>query len=65
LIKQLRRDLDEAKRRAQDYNQECNALRRERDTLKVDKNDQFIQFNRQIEDLKNKLREQESEVERC
>lgn len=39
LIKQLRRDLDEAKRRAQESQQECNAIRRERDTLKVDKND--------------------------
>jgi chromosome segregation ATPase len=65
LIKQLRRDLEEAKRRAQEANQECNTVRRERDSLKVDKNDQFIAFNRQIEELKNKLREQESEVERC
>ena len=39
LIKQLRRDLDEAKRRASDSTQECNMLRRERDSLKVDKND--------------------------
>ena len=65
LIKQLRRDLDEAKRRASDATQECNMLRRERDSLKVDKNDQFMQFNREIEEYKNKLREQESEVERC
>lgn len=39
LIKQLRRDLDEAKRRAHDATQEMNQLRRERDSLKVDKND--------------------------
>lgn len=44
--------------------QECNQLRRERDQLKVEKNDQFMQFNRDIEEYKNKLREQESEVER-
>ena len=30
----------------------------------MDKNDQFVAFNRQVEELKNKLREQESEVER-
>ena len=42
LIKQLRRDLDEAKRRAQDMVSEANEMRRERDTLKLDKNDQFL-----------------------
>lgn len=42
LIKQLRRDLDEAKRRATEAVQDSNQLRRERDTLKVDKNDQFL-----------------------
>lgn len=44
LIKQLRRDLDEAKRRAHDYGQESNEMRRERDSVKMEKNEQFLQF---------------------
>lgn len=64
LIKQLRRDLDEAKRRAHDATQEMNQLRRERDSLKVDKNDQFLHFQREIEEQKNKLRDKVSEAER-
>ena len=42
LIKQLRRDLDEARRKSQDVMQELNEMRRDRDTLKLDKNDQFL-----------------------
>lgn len=42
LIKQLRRDLDEARRKSQDVIQELNEMRRDRDTLKLDKNDQFL-----------------------
>ena len=42
LIKQLRRDLDEARRKSQDVVQELNEMRRERDTLKLDRNDQFL-----------------------
>ena len=42
LIKQLRRDLDEARRKSQDAMQELNEMRRDRDTLKLDKNDQFL-----------------------
>jgi hypothetical protein len=57
LIKQLRRDLDESKRRAQDHAQEANEARRERDCLKAEKNDLFLQNQRDIEDLKNKNRE--------
>ena len=39
MIKQLRRDLDEAKRRAHDYGQESNEMRRERDSVKMEKNE--------------------------
>ena len=65
LIKQLRRDLEEAKRRAADAVSESNTVRRERDTLRVEKNDQLMHFIRDIEELKTKLREQEAEAERC
>ena len=54
LIKQLRRDLDESRRKAQDVVQELNELRRDRDSLKLDKNEQFLQHQKEIEELKNK-----------
>ena len=38
IIKQLRRDLDEAKRRANDLNQDLNEIRREKENLKLEKN---------------------------
>lgn len=57
--------MEEAKRRAADAVSESNTVRRERDTLRVEKNDQLMQFNRDIEELKIKLREQEAEAERC
>jgi hypothetical protein len=57
LIRQLRRDLDESKRRAQDILQEANQIRRERDTLKLEKNEQFLENQREREEQKNKTRE--------
>lgn len=50
LIRQLRRDLDESKRRAQDILQEANQIRRERDTLKLEKNEQFLENQREREE---------------
>ena len=50
LIRQLRRDLDEQKRRSTQSLAETNDLRRERDQLKLEKNEQFIQFTRDIEE---------------
>ena len=59
LIKQLRRDLDEARRKSQDVVQELNEMRREKDTLKLDKNEEFLQYQRDLEELKNKIAEKE------
>jgi hypothetical protein len=42
LIRQLRRDLDEQKRRANELYQENAEVRRERDQVKLEKNEQFI-----------------------
>lgn len=39
LIRQLRRDLDESKRRTNDLLSEASELRRERDILKLEKNE--------------------------
>lgn len=64
LIRQLRRDLDESKRRAQDILQEANQIRRERDTLKLEKNEQFLENQREREEQKNKTREIQTEHDR-
>jgi len=64
LIKQLRRDLDEARRKSQDVVQELNEMRREKDTLKLDKNEEFLQYQRDLEELKNKNRDLQSENDR-
>lgn len=50
LIRQLRRDLDEAKRRAQTHTSEANELRRERDQVKLEKNEAFVAASRELED---------------
>lgn len=42
LIKQLRRDLDEARRKAQDLTSEASELRRDRDSLRLEKNEQYL-----------------------
>ena len=42
LIRQLRRDLDTHKRKNQEIMSECTELRRERDLIKLEKNEQFV-----------------------
>ena len=44
--------------------QEVNEMRRERDTLKLDKNDQFLSHQKELEELKNKNRDLQSEIDR-
>ena len=38
--------------------------RRDRDSLKLDKNEQFLQHQKEIEELKNKNRDLQSEIDR-
>ncbi len=64
LIRQLRRDLDEQKRRSTQLQSETNDLRRERDQLKLEKNEQFIQFTREIEEVQGAKRQLKSDLER-
>ena len=39
-------------------------MRRERDSLKLEKNDNFIQYQKELEELKNKNREVQAEMDR-
>ena len=65
LIKQLRRDLDEARRKAQDLTAEASELRRDRDSLRLEKNEQYLEQQKNIEDLKALAREAASEKDRA
>lgn len=65
LIKQLRRDLDEARRKAQDLTSEASELRRDRDSLRLEKNEQYLEQQKSIEDLKALNREAQSEKDRA
>jgi hypothetical protein len=64
LIRQLRRELDEHKRRSSELLSEATELRRERDMIKLEKNEQFVQFTRDLEDERSQKRQLQSDLER-
>lgn len=64
LIRQLRRDLDENKRRTTELLGEVSDLRRERDLAKLERNDNMITHSKEIENERNQKRLLTSEVER-
>ena len=64
LIRQLRRELDTHKRREQALNSEATELRRERDLIKMEKNEQFVQLTKDLEDEKGAKRGMQSDLER-
>ena len=53
LIRQLRREVDENKRRATELLSENSELRKERDSLKLEKGESTIKHTRELEELKN------------
>ena len=64
LIRQLRRELDTHKRREQELNSEATELRRDRDMLKMEKNEQFVQLTKDLEEERGAKRNTQSEIER-
>ena len=64
LIRQLRRDLDTHKRKEQELLTEATELRRERDSIKFEKNEMFVQFTKDLEDERSSKRSIQSELER-
>lgn len=64
LIRQLRRDLDENKRRTTELLGEVSDLRRERDLVKMEKNELMMQYQRDLEEERNQKRVLQSEIER-
>jgi hypothetical protein len=53
LIRQLRRDVDEHKRRCTDLLSEVGDLRKDRDLIKLDRGDIQIKHQRELEELRN------------
>ena len=64
LIRQLRRELDSHKRKNQENLSECTELRRDRDLIKLEKNEQFVQFTKDLEEERGSKRQIQSELER-
>jgi uncharacterized protein (UPF0210 family) len=64
LIRQIRRELDEHKRRCTELLGEVSDLRKERDLLKLDKGDSQVKHARDLEEARNQIRTLTSEVER-
>ncbi|CDW85959.1 UNKNOWN [Stylonychia lemnae] len=64
LIRQLRRDLDENKRRITELLTDSTDLRRERDLAKMERNEMMIQFTKDLEEERNQKRVIQSELDR-
>eukprot|EP00347_Sterkiella_histriomuscorum_P015883 403355323 len=64
LIRQLRRDLDENKRRITEMLTDSSDLRRERDLAKLEKNELVIQYTKDLEEERNQKRQIQSELDR-
>ena len=64
LIRQLRRDLDENKRRITELLTDSSELRRERDTVKMERNELMIQFTKDLEEERNQKRTLQSDLDR-
>lgn len=65
LIRQLRREVDEHKRRATELLSENSDLRKERDQLKLDCGELSLRHTRDSEELRNALRLAQTECERA
>lgn len=57
----MRRELDEQKRRTSDLNAEVLEVRKERDLVKMDKNDLLIKHAKDIEEERNVRRVMQTE----
>ena len=65
LIRQLRREADENKRRITELLGEVSDVRRERDRLKLEKNEQFVEYTKALEDERNQRRALQSDLDRA
>ncbi len=64
LIRQLRREVDEHKRRCTELLAEVAEIRKDRDHLKLERGDLSVRHQRELEEAKNQARHLTSELER-
>jgi len=64
LVRQLRREVDEHKRRCTELLGEVSELRKDRDLLKLERGEMQVKQQRELEELRNQARSLTSEVER-
>ena len=64
MIRKLRRELDEQKRRLQESTVEVSELRRDRDQLKMEKNDLIVKQAKEIEEERCVRRGQQAELDK-
>lgn len=63
-MRQVRRDLEEYKKKYSDANLENNELRRDRDSIKLEKNEAIIKHSKEVEDERNIRRTLNTENEK-
>ena len=64
LVRQLRRDLDEARRRVSELLGETGELRRERDAARLEKNELQLALSKELDEERGQKRLLQSDVER-
>ena len=60
----MRRELDDSKRRHQEQGIEVGELRRERDTVKMERNDLLVKHAKEIEQERSERRGQQAEMDK-
>lgn len=64
LVRSLRRDLEEYKRRSQDNSSEANEIRKERDAMKLERNELIIANAKEVEEERSQRRGVQTENEK-
>ncbi len=64
LIRSLRREVDEHKRRCTELLSEVSELRKDRDLIKLERGDLQVRHSRELEEARNQIRTLTSEIER-
>ena len=64
LIRSLRREVDEHKRRCTELLGEVSELRKDRDMIKLERGELQVRHSRELEETRNQIRVLTSEIER-
>lgn len=64
MIRKLRRDMEEVKRRLSDSQMDCSEARKERDQIKLERNEQIIKHAKELEEERTSRRVLSSETDK-